>query len=82
MSRPHFTKKVLLYPTNWRMHKDQKLSWRSGEHNKNVMVLVEIETQFLGCYKLLNTYYTKKKVDYDKHHNAVEHKRNHTIIKK
>jgi len=66
------------------MHRDQKLSWRSVEHNKNKMVLVEIETQFFGClaYKLENTYYIKMKMEYDKHYNAVEHKHNHTIIRK
>jgi len=41
-----FGKKVLLYPINWRMHKGQKHSWMSGEYNKNVMVIVEIETIF------------------------------------
>ena len=85
-SRPGhiFRRKYSLHPINWKMHRDQKLSWRSGEQNKHILVLVEIETQFLVClaYKLVNTYYTKPKVEYDKQHNAVEHNHNHTIIRK
>jgi hypothetical protein len=84
MSRPHFPKTVLLYPINWRKHKDQKISRRYGEHNTNIKVLVAGEKQFFVClaYKLVNTHYIKTKVEYDKHHNAVEHKHNHTITRK